>query len=85
MTKPMTDDTKQERIRLRAYEIWCEEGRPDGRDMENWLKACDEIETDLRSAAGLPPKKPAAAAKPRVTKMAKPAKAGKAASTVLHS
>jgi hypothetical protein len=85
MTKPMTADMKEERIRMRAYEIWCEEGQPQGRDMENWLKACDEIEADLRKAAGLAPKKPAAAkpaassAKPKVTK------AAKSASAVLHS
>lgn len=85
MTKPMTEDMKQERIRMRAYEIWCEEGRPDGRDQDNWLKACDEIEADLRQAAGLPPKKPVPAAKPKVAKMSRPAKTGKSASTVLHS
>ena len=84
MTKPMTADMKEERIRTRAYEIWCEEGQPQGRDVENWLKACEEIEADLREAAGLAPKQPAAA-KPKTAKIAKPAKAAKPASAVLHS
>jgi len=28
-----------EEVRLIAYRIWEEEGRPDGRDLEHWLKA----------------------------------------------
>ncbi len=28
-----------EEIRLIAYRIWEEQGRPDGRDLEHWLKA----------------------------------------------
>jgi hypothetical protein len=81
--KPMSAEAKEERIRLRAYEIWCEEGMPEGRHEANWLRACEEIEADLREAAGMPAKKPrAAAAKPRVTKLAKPAKPS---ATILHS
>ncbi len=30
---------REEEIRLIAYQIWEEEGRPQGRDVENWLKA----------------------------------------------
>ena len=33
-------------IRQRAYEIWEQEGRPDGRQDEHWAQACREIETD---------------------------------------
>ena len=85
MTKPMTEDVKQERIRTRAYEIWCEEGRPEGRDHDNWLKACDEIEADLRKAAGLSPKKPRVVApKPAISKITKSTKSGKSAA-ILHS
>jgi hypothetical protein len=80
---PMPMESKEERIRMRAYEIWCEEGQPAGRDQDNWLRACEEIEADLREAAGMPPKKPrTAAAKPKVTKIAK---TGKSSSAVLHS
>ncbi|MBI4488263.1 MAG: DUF2934 domain-containing protein [Deltaproteobacteria bacterium] len=30
---------REEEIRLIAYQIWEEEGRPQGRDVEHWLKA----------------------------------------------
>ena len=36
----VTDD----RIRERAHEIWIEEGRPDGRALDHWLRAHWEIE-----------------------------------------
>ena len=34
----------EERVRQRAYQIWLEEGRPDGRDKEHWERAKAEIE-----------------------------------------
>ncbi len=37
-------------IRIRAYEIWELEGRPDGRHVEHWLKA----ERDLRPSRAMP-------------------------------
>ena len=33
-------------IRERAYAIWIEEGQPDGRDVEHWIKARVEIERE---------------------------------------
>jgi hypothetical protein len=30
-------------IRERAYEIWEQEGRPDGKDLDHWLRAEAEI------------------------------------------
>jgi hypothetical protein len=36
----------EEAIRERAYLIWIEEGRPEGRDMEHWLRACGELERE---------------------------------------
>jgi len=39
MQTPATD----EQIRLRAYQIWEEEGRPDGRAEEHWQRASDEV------------------------------------------
>lgn len=35
--------SNEERIRQRAYEIWEQEGRPDGEDMRHWLLAFQEI------------------------------------------
>jgi hypothetical protein len=29
----------EEKIRARAYAIWEKEGRPDGKDLQHWLKA----------------------------------------------
>jgi len=34
----------EHRIRQRAYEIWEEKGRPDGRARDHWLRARWEIE-----------------------------------------
>ncbi|MBE0545525.1 MAG: DUF2934 domain-containing protein [Verrucomicrobia bacterium] len=41
-------------IARRAYELWEQAGRPDGRDQEFWLRAEAEL-TATRSAAGAPP------------------------------
>lgn len=34
---------RQEIIRRRAFEIWEDEGRPDGADQRHWLQAEDEL------------------------------------------
>lgn len=44
---------RQERIRVRAHEIWERQGRPDGRHEEHWDQACREIEMENEDAAGL--------------------------------
>jgi hypothetical protein len=33
----------EERIRQRAYELWEQEGKPEGREGEHWEQACREI------------------------------------------
>lgn len=33
----------EDRIRRRAYEIWEQEGRPHGREVDHWLQAAREI------------------------------------------
>lgn len=43
--------TDEERIRARAYALWIEEGRPDGRDREHWERA----ERELRVEQAAPP------------------------------
>lgn len=35
-----------ERIRQRAYQIWEEEGRPDGEDFHHWFRAVEEIKAE---------------------------------------
>jgi hypothetical protein len=46
----MTNNNAQEeletRIRDRAYRIWVEEGQPNGRYLEHWLRAKREIEEE---------------------------------------
>jgi hypothetical protein len=34
----------EECIRERAYRIWIEEGQPEGRDLDHWLRARGELE-----------------------------------------
>jgi Protein of unknown function (DUF2934) len=35
---------KDDQIRERAYQIWVDEGHPDGRELDHWLRAKWEIE-----------------------------------------
>jgi hypothetical protein len=39
-------EQKEQAIRERAYAIWKEEGCPDGKDLEHWLRAEAEINSD---------------------------------------
>lgn len=41
----------EHRIRQRAYEIWVEEGRPEGREAEHWARACHEVAAERGQAA----------------------------------
>jgi hypothetical protein len=36
--------TKDGHIRERAYEIWLDEGQPEGRELDHWLRAKSEVE-----------------------------------------
>jgi hypothetical protein len=38
----------EQRIRTKAYMIWEKEGRPDGRALANWFKACELVEQEDR-------------------------------------
>jgi hypothetical protein len=38
-------ETHDDRIRKRAHIIWIDEGRPDGRDVDHWLRAKWEYES----------------------------------------
>ena len=37
-----------QRIRERAYEIWEQEGRPEGREQEHWREAERQLEVEFR-------------------------------------
>jgi hypothetical protein len=41
-----TSETREERIRGRAYAIWRKAGEPIGQDKEHWAKACEEIDEE---------------------------------------
>ena len=41
----------EEAIRQRSYEIWLNEGKPEGRAVEHWLRAARELEEELQPQA----------------------------------
>jgi hypothetical protein len=45
------DEPTQEEIAAAAYLIWEQEGRPEGRGVEHWLKAKAQIRQNARRAA----------------------------------
>ncbi len=44
LERGMTAPLDEHRIRQRAYVIWIEEGQPEGRELEHWLRARGELE-----------------------------------------
>ena len=52
MTPEQDERNREERIRLRALEIWREQGRPDGRAREHWEQAEREVGGDSSEAGG---------------------------------
>ena len=56
----------QDKIRERAYAIWEQDGRPEGREQEHWYRASSELggdgaSMDLDSGAITPDGRPATA------------------------
>jgi hypothetical protein len=69
-------DNLDHRIKERAYQLWVQEGRPHGRDLEHWLQAERTLGASAE-AAGNPSQKAAAtprkrAARPRKTPASAP-------------
>jgi hypothetical protein len=48
------DRELEDRIRQRAYDLWLENGQPEGSEMDFWLQAEREIR-DIDSALGAAP------------------------------
>jgi Protein of unknown function (DUF2934) len=46
MASDQDERKREERIRLRALEIWRERGRPEGRAREHWEQAEREVDAD---------------------------------------
>lgn len=51
----MSEHTMDERIRLKAYQFWLDEGRPEGRDDYHWNMARREIALEDASLSALMP------------------------------
>jgi hypothetical protein len=45
----MNTESLEERIRQRAYQIWEEDGQPEGREHEHWERAVREIEAEEKA------------------------------------
>ena len=48
----------EQRIRERAYQIWIEQGQPDGRDKEHWTQAEQELSGTVERGPPLQPDQP---------------------------
>jgi hypothetical protein len=46
------NEDREEEIRKRAREIWESEGRPEGRDLDHWRRAKEEIENGVMASIG---------------------------------
>ncbi len=44
------EPTRDERVGLLAYQIWEEEGRPEGQSEEHWLRACEMVDAETAFA-----------------------------------
>ena len=49
MTEPPERD---QLVRARAYRIWVDEGRPEGKDLEHWDRAKREVEEEFAMTEG---------------------------------
>ena len=75
MNNSLPSNPSQEEITNRAHTIWVQNGRPDGRDLEHWLQAENELRkegqrvgtethaqgAELASASGRGAQRPASA------------------------
>jgi hypothetical protein len=42
-----------EKISMRAYEKWCQRGRPHGTHLQDWLEAERELQTEIGKTSGM--------------------------------
>ena len=47
---------RERRIRVRAHQIWEDEDRPDGRDLDHWARAAEEVDAEGPSGTGQAPR-----------------------------
>ena len=61
-------DSREDRIRARAHQIWLNEGQPGGGEQRHWLQAANDIDAeDSKSEDDKPAAKKAAAVKKAAT------------------
>jgi hypothetical protein len=44
-------EPSEEAVRLRSYQIWEREGRPEGRANEHWQRAIEELKAEMEEAS----------------------------------
>jgi hypothetical protein len=54
MAQPSTTPVKvpHDKIAMRAYEKWCQRGRPHGTHVQDWLEAEAELKTEYSRTGG---------------------------------
>jgi hypothetical protein len=60
LAQPTTPQVKlpHDKVAMRAYEKWVKQGRPPGRDVQNWLEAEAELRAEFaRSPGATPPRR----------------------------
>jgi hypothetical protein len=57
MAQPTTPTTKvpHDKIAMRAYEKWCQRGRPHGTHVQDWLEAESELKAEHARTGGMSP------------------------------
>ena len=60
--KPRSNGATGPSVAERAYAIWESEGKPDGHDMEHWLRAEAESAPRAKAKSAANPRRPAAKA-----------------------
>jgi hypothetical protein len=51
LTTPSVRDLTHDAVALRAFEFYCQRGREDGRDLDDWLEAERELRNQATSPA----------------------------------
>jgi hypothetical protein len=46
MMEEKMQDPREDKVRLRAYQIWEDEGRPEGEELAHWYRADGEFQPD---------------------------------------
>ncbi len=78
----MTKHINEENIRVAAYYIWEQAGRPEGQEKECWIKACEQLFACKNNSSKKAPATRCCAKKPAAKVATKPAKKATAKTAV---